>query len=362
MNDESLRAAQERAASLEADFLSRLNSVQTEADLQTLRNFFLGKKGGVVPELMKLIPKFGLDSRPAFAAVLNTASRSIEHHLQERKAALEKGALQQRLGAERIDVTLPSGAQMFGKVHPITAVIEEVEAIFNELGFESVLGPSVESEWLNFTALNMPPDHPARQMQDSFYVHGKSERGDTAVLRTQTSPVQIRSLMELKAPLRVISAGRTYRRDHDATHSPMFHQIEGLCIEPGITFGHLKHLLGEFVSKFFGVNNVPMRFRPSYFPFTEPSAEVDIGCSRSATGIQIGEGSDWLEVLGCGMVHPHVFKNCGLEGENLQGFAFGVGVERLAMLKFGIPDLRIMFQSDVEWLSHYGRSPFRCHF
>lgn len=362
MLDDSLRAAQERAAGLETEFMSRLSSAQTEADIQALRNHFLGKKGGVLPDLMKLIPKFDIEHRPGFAALLNAASRLIEAKLLERRLSLEKGALSKRLEADRIDVTLPTGTQQFGKLHPITAVIEEVESIFNELGFESVLGPSVESEWLNFTALNMPPDHPARQMQDSFYVKGSSERGDTAVLRTQTSPVQIRSMLELKPPLRVISAGRTYRRDHDATHSPMFHQIEGLCVEPGITFGHLKNLLAEFVSKFFGVNDVPMRFRPSYFPFTEPSAEVDIGCSRSATGIQIGAGSDWLEVLGCGMVHPQVFRNCGLDGDAVQGFAFGVGVERLAMLKFGIPDLRVMYTSDLEWLQHYGRSPFRGHY
>jgi phenylalanyl-tRNA synthetase alpha chain len=253
-----------------------------------------------------------------------------------------------------------SGTGSSGTVHPIQQTIQEMVAIFSELGFSWAEGPDVETDWNNFTALNMPENHPARQMQDTFYMPTASNSGQGAtLLRTQTSGVQIRVMSNNKPPIRIVAPGRTYRSDYDQTHTPMFHQIEGLMIDESTTFAHLKGLLYEFVRRFFGVEELNMQFRPSYFPFTEPSAEVDIGCSRSGGKIKIGAGSDWLEVLGCGMVHPQVLKNCGLDPTRYQGFAFGMGIERFAMLKHGISDLREMFNCDLRWMRRYGFSPTR---
>ena len=241
-------------------------------------------------------------------------------------------------------------------MHPLQRTLEEITAIFADMGFAIAEGPDIETDFYNFTALNIPPEHPARQEHDTFYLT-PDETGTRPVLRTHTSPVQVRTMMKQDPPVRIIVPGRTYRSDHDATHSPMFHQCEGLVIGDGIHMGHLKGCLIDFCRSFFGVDDLPVRFRPSFFPFTEPSAEVDIGCSREGGGLKIGAGDDWLEILGSGMVHPKVLANCGYDPEKVQGFAFGMGVERLAMLKYGIPDLRTFYDTDLRWLKHYGFVP-----
>ncbi|MDA0997853.1 MAG: phenylalanine--tRNA ligase subunit alpha, partial [Proteobacteria bacterium] len=239
-----------------------------------------------------------------------------------------------------------------GLIHPISQTIEEIVSIFGEMGFTVAEGPDIEDDWHNFTALNIPPDHPARQEHDTFYLPGDYET--RKVLRTHTSPVQIRTMAAEKPPIRIIVPGRTFRSDHDATHSPMFHQVEGLLVDRSSHMGHLKGCLIEFCRAFFELDDLPVRFRPSYFPFTEPSAEVDIGCTRKDGEFRIGRGDDWLEILGCGMVNPNVLANCGIDPTEYQGFAFGMGVERVAMLKYGIPDLRTFYESDLRWLRHYG--------
>ena len=243
-----------------------------------------------------------------------------------------------------------------GYVHPISQTIDEVVSIFGEMGFTVAEGPDIEEDWYNFTALNIPQDHPARQEHDTFYINAEKD-GRRMVLRTHTSPVQIRTMQSQKPPIRIIVPGRTYRSDHDATHSPMFHQVEGLVVDETTHMGHLKGCLMEFCRAFFGIDDLPVRFRPSYFPFTEPSAEVDIGCTREGGGLKIGAGDDWLEILGSGMVNPAVLENCGIDSARYQGFAFGMGVERLAMLKYGIPDLRTFYDSDIRWLEHFGFAP-----
>jgi len=251
---------------------------------------------------------------------------------------------------------LPARPAAEGRIHPISQTIDEMVAIFCEMGFTVAEGPHVETDFNNFTALNIPPEHPARQDHDTFYLP-PDEDGNRKVLRTHTSPVQIRTMINEAPPIRIVVPGRTFRADHDATHSPMFHQIEGLVIDEATHMGHLKGCLIEFCRAFFDVEDLPVRFRPSYFPFTEPSAEVDIGCSREGGGLTIGAGADWLEILGCGMVNPHVLENCGIDSTKYQGFAFGMGIERAAMLKYGIPDLRTFYDSDVRWLKHYGFAP-----
>jgi phenylalanyl-tRNA synthetase alpha chain len=243
-----------------------------------------------------------------------------------------------------------------GRIHPISQTIDEIIAIFGEMGFVVAEGPHIETDFHNFTALNIPPEHPARQEHDTFYLPERPD-GSRLLLRTQTSPVQIRTMLAQQPPIRIIVPGRTFRADHDATHSPMFHQVEGLVIDRTTHMGHLKGCLIEFCRAFFGIDDVPVRFRPSYFPFTEPSAEVDIGCSRKGGELKIGPGGDWLEILGSGMVHPKVLQNCGVDPAEYQGFAFGMGIERVAMLKYGIPDLRTMYDSDLRWLRHYGFLP-----
>ena len=252
-------------------------------------------------------------------------------------------------------MSLPPRPEPDGRIHPISQAIEEIVAIFCQMGFTVAEGPDIEDDFHNFTALNIPPEHPARQDHDTFYFE-PGEDGERLLLRTHTSPVQIRTMLVDKPPIRIVVPGRTFRADHDATHSPMFHQVEGLVIDEETHMGHLKGCLIEFCRAFFGVDDLPVRFRPSFFPFTEPSAEVDIGCSRSADGLTIGAGDDWLEILGSGMVHPKVLENCNIDPARFQGFAFGMGVERVAMLKYGIPDLRTFFDSDLRWLRHYGFS------
>lgn len=314
----------------------------------------LGKSGRLTT-LLKALGKMAPDERKARGAALNRLRDELNRAVEERGKALEAAALEARLIAERVDVSLPPPAEVLGAIHPIARAVEEMTAIFGAMGFSVAEGPDIETDWHNFSALNTPDHHPARTDHDTFYLPPAPGLDVTRVLRTQTSGVQIRTMLAQKPPIRVICPGRTYRADHDATHSPMFHQCEGLVVGQGITLGHLKGCLIEFLRVFFDKPDLPVRFRSSYFPFTEPSMEVDIGWSRR-TG-EIGGGDDWLEVLGSGMVHPRVLANCGLDPREWQGFAFGMGIERLTMLKNGIPDLRSFYESDIRWLRHYGSDP-----
>jgi phenylalanyl-tRNA synthetase, alpha subunit len=324
--------------------------------LEAARVATLGKKGSI-SGLMATLGKMDPETRRAAGAALNALKDEVAQAIAQAKAGLEARALDERLARERVDVTLPVRPETQGRIHPIAQVMDEMIAIFAQMGFEVAEGPDIEDDFHNFTALNIPAEHPARQMHDTFYF-GEREDGSRHLLRTHTSPVQIRTMLANRPPIRIIAPGRTYRCDSDMTHTPMFHQIEGLVIDKATHMGHLKGTLVEFVTTFFEVDEVPVRFRPSFFPFTEPSAEVDIGCSRDGGELKIGPGKGWLEILGCGMVHPNVLKACGLDPEEYQGFAFGMGVERVAMLKYGIPDLRTFFDSDLRWLKHYGFLPF----
>jgi phenylalanyl-tRNA synthetase alpha chain len=323
--------------------------------LEAARVAALGKKGSI-SGLMSRLGSMGPDERKAAGALLNTVKDEVAAAIADRKAELEAKALDERLARERVDVTLPVRPERQGRIHPISQVMEEIAAIFAQMGFAVAEGPDIEDDFHNFTALNIPPEHPARQMHDTFYF-GEREDGGRHLLRTHTSPVQIRTMLASQPPIRIIAPGRTYRCDSDMTHTPMFHQVEGLVIDEHTHMGHLKGCLIEFVRTFFEVDDVPVRFRPSFFPFTEPSAEVDIGCSREGGELKIGPGKGWLEILGCGMVHPNVLRACGIDPDRYQGFAFGMGVERVAMLKYGIPDLRTFFDSDLRWLEHYGFLP-----
>ena len=340
---------------LKQSWLDRISAADSEAALEELRLAALGKKGEIslrMRELGKMTPEERQTAGPA----LNALKDAINAALGARKVALADAALEARLAGERIDVTLPARTRPMGTVHPISQVTEEVTAIFAELGFAVAEGPQVESDWYNFDALNIPGHHPARAEMDTFYM--KRAEGDNrppAVLRTHTSPVQIRSMEAGGAPIRIICPGRVYRADYDQTHTPMFNQIEGLAIDRDINMANLKWVLEEFFSAFFGTG-VKTRFRASHFPFTEPSAEVDIQCEWVDGQVRVGQGDDWLEVLGSGMVHPHVLRSAGVDPDEWQGFAFGMGIDRLAMLKYGIPDLRAFFDSDLRWLRHYGFS------
>ena len=323
--------------------------------LEEVRVKYLGRRGSLTLAMREL---GGLDpeERRRSGAELNAAKDRISAVLTEAAARLNRTALDRRLASERADVTLPVPFAPEGRIHPISQTIDEIVAIFGEMGFVVAEGPHIEEDFYNFTALNIPPDHPARQEHDTFYLPERAD-GTRLVLRTHTSPVQIRTMLAQQPPIRIIVPGRTFRCDHDATHSPMFHQVEGLVIDRATHMGHLKGCLIEFCRAFFGVGDLPVRFRPSYFPFTEPSAEVDIGCSRKGGRLEIGAGGDWLEILGSGMVHPKVLMNCGIDPAQYQGFAFGMGIERVAMLKHGIPDLRAFYDSDLRWLRHYGFLP-----
>jgi phenylalanyl-tRNA synthetase alpha chain len=337
--------------------------------LEDVRIKFLGRRGTLTLAMREL---GGLDpeARRLVGAELNAVKNQIISELAAAADRLGRAALEQRLAAERADVTLPVTFAGEGRIHPISQTIDEIVAIFGEMGFAVAEGPHIEEDFYNFTALNIPPEHPARQEHDTFYLPPRPERhsnrpaalgtvddASRLVLRTHTSPVQIRTMLAQQPPIRIIVPGRTFRADHDATHSPMFHQVEGLVIDRETHMGHLKGCLVEFCRAFFGVDDLPVRFRPSYFPFTEPSAEVDIGCSRQGGKLEIGAGGDWLEILGSGMVHPKVLQNCGIDPGQYQGFAFGMGIERVAMLKYGIPDLRAFYDSDLRWLRHYGFLP-----
>ena len=337
---------------LETETLAQVAAAADEAALETVRVAALGKKGAI-SEQMKGLGAMAPDERKSFGAALNVIKDKVTEAISLRKATLADAALNARLVTERVDVTLPTRGELRGTVHPVSQVWEEVVQIFGDLGFSVAEGPHIEDDFHNFDALNMPPEHPARQEHDTFYFHEK-EDGTRMVLRTHTSPVQIRTMLSSKPPIRIIAPGRTFRSDSDMTHTPMFNQVEALVIDETTHMGHLKWVLHEFCKAFFEVDDVKMRFRASHFPFTEPSMEVDIQCSWKDGQVKIGEGSSWLEILGSGMVHPNVIKAGGLDPNKYQGFAFGMGIDRIAMLKYGIPDLRAFFESDLRWLRHYG--------
>jgi phenylalanyl-tRNA synthetase alpha chain len=339
--------------SLRARYLGAVLEAADEAALETVRLAALGKKGEVAL-MMRDLGGMSAEERQTTGKALNALKDELDSALRARKAALADAALDERLRAEWLDVTLPARPRRTGTIHPVSQVMEECAAIFADMGFAVAEGPQVETDWFNFDALNIAPEHPARQEHDTFFLHRAD--GDTRpphVLRTHTSPVQIRAMQAQGAPIRVIAPGRVYRMDMDQTHTPMFHQIEGLAIDRDISMANLKWVLEEFFSAYFGAR-VRTRFRASHFPFTEPSAEVDIQCSWAGGTLKVGEGDGWLEVLGSGMVHPKVLRAGGIDPDQWQGFAFGMGIDRMAMLKYGIPDLRAFFESDLRWLRHYG--------
>ena len=337
---------------LKAEILSEIAAAKTPDALEALRISALGKKGRITA-LMKELGALGPEQKKTFGAALNQLKGEVNTRLQEKKDTLETTALNAQLEQDHLDVTLPPEPASEGRIHPVTQVLEELMEIFTAMDFKIAEGPHIEDDFHNFTALNIPPEHPARQMHDTFYLKPDAD-GARKLLRTHTSPVQIRTMLSEKPPIRIIAPGRTFRSDSDATHTPMFHQLEGLVVDEFTTMGHLKGTIEAFVKAFFEVDDVKMRFRPSYFPFTEPSAEVDVGCERSKAGIKIGTGKEWMEILGCGMIHPKVLEYCNLDPKKYQGFAFGCGIDRLAMLKYGTPDLRAFFDSDLRWLRHYG--------
>jgi phenylalanyl-tRNA synthetase alpha chain len=341
---------------IEAEASAAISAAGDEPALEAIRVAELGKKGRV-SLMMRELGGMTPEQRTAAGPALNGLKDRLTVAIFSRKAQLELVALNKRLESEREDLTLPPRPEAVGALHPVMQVFEELAAIFADMGFAVAEGPDIEDDFHNFTALNFPPGHPAREMHDTFFLKPDAT-GARKVLRTHTSPVQIRTMMSQKPPIRVIIPGRVFRKDWDATHAPMFHQIEGLVIDKSTHMGHLKTCLTEAFSRFFEVPTAQSRLRPHFFPFTEPSAEMDIRCDRSGAEIKVGEGNDWLEILGCGMVHPNVLRNCGLDPDEYQGFAFGLGVDRLAMLKYGMPDLRPYFEADVDWIKHYGFKPW----
>lgn len=335
-------------------YLSAIASAENESALEEIRLKAIGKKGEISLKMREL-GKMTHDERKKTGPELNALKDEINRALSARKAALEDEALNERLRTEWFDVTMPARHRRQGTIHPVSQVTEEVTAIFADMGFSVAEGPQIENDWHNFDALNIPGHHPARAEMDTFYIHRDcADNRPPDVLRTHTSPVQIRSMQSHGAPVRLIAPGRVYRADYDQTHTPMFHQVEGLAIDADISMANLKWCLEEFVKAFFEVDGVELRFRASHFPFTEPSAEVDIRCSWKGGTLKVGEGDDWLEILGSGMVHPKVLQAGSIDPEKWQGFAFGMGIDRIAMLKYGIPDLRSFFDSDLRWLRHYG--------
>jgi phenylalanyl-tRNA synthetase alpha chain len=344
-------------AQLERQIHADIDAANDEAALEKVRVAALGKNGSITA-LLKTLGALPPEERKSQGPLINGLKDRVNAALIARREAFKTLALEARLNTETIDVTLPvrETSAEIGRVHPITQVIDELTAIFADMGFAVAEGPDIESDDYNFTKLNFPEDHPARDMQDTFFFNPKPD-GSRLLLRTHTSPVQVRTMLAQKPPIHVICPGRTYRSDSDQTHTPMFHQVEGLVIDRGSHLGHLKWILEEFCKAFFEVDRVKMRFRPSFFPFTEPSLEVDIQCRRDKGEIRFGEGDDWMEILGCGMVHPNVLRNCGLDPDEFQGFAWGLGIDRIAMLKYGMPDLRAFFEADVRWLTHYGFRP-----
>ncbi|OQM76391.1 phenylalanine--tRNA ligase subunit alpha [Manganibacter manganicus] len=344
--------------SLENSLLAEIAAAGDEQAIEAVRLTALGKKGSV-SELLKTLGAMTAEERQVKGPAINGLKVRVTEALAARKAELKDAAIAARLVAEKLDVTLPvrSSPAERGRIHPISQVTDEIAAIFGDMGFSIAEGPDIETDYYNFTALNFPEGHPAREMHDTFFFH-PDDKGERKVLRTHTSPVQIRTMEAQKPPIRIVIPGKTYRQDSDATHSPMFHQVEGLVIDKTANVANMKWVLEEFCRAFFEVPSVKMRFRPSFFPFTEPSLEVDIQCDRSRPGeVRFGEGSDWMEILGCGMVHPNVLRAGGLDPDEYQGFAWGMGIDRIAMLKYGMPDLRAFFDADVRWLSHYGFRP-----
>ena len=343
--------------SLETKLAADIAAASDEAALETVRVAALGKSGAV-SALLKTLGGMTPEQRKEQGPLINGLKDRVTAALAARRDALKAAALDARLNTETVDVTLPvrEAAAETGRIHPVSQVFDELTTIFADMGFSVAEGPDIETDDLNFGKLNFPEGHPARDMHDTFYFGPKAD-GSRMLLRTHTSPVQIRTMLAQKPPIRVICPGRTYRSDSDQTHTPMFHQVEGLVIDKESHLGHMKWILREFCKAFFEVDDVKMRFRPSFFPFTEPSLEVDIQCRRTKDEVRFGEGEDWMEILGCGMVHPNVLRNCGLDPDVYQGFAWGMGIDRIAMLKYGIADLRQMFEADVRWLSHYGFRP-----
>ncbi len=339
---------------LKAKYLTAVAAALDEPALEEVRLSALGKKGEV-SALMASLGKMAPEDRKAAGANLNLLKDEIDAALRAKKAGLSDAALDERLRSEWLDVTLPGRPRPRGSIHPVSQVMEELTAIFGDMGFAVAEGPQIESDWYNFDALNIPPEHPARQEHDTFFMaRAADDPRPPHVLRTHTSPVQIRAMAAQGAPIRVIAPGRVYRMDMDQTHAPMFHQVEGLAIDRDISMANLKWTLEEFCRAFFEVPSVELRFRASHFPFTEPSAEVDIRCSWEGGQLKIGQGDSWLEILWSGMVHPKVLASAGVDPTKWQGFAFGMGIDRIAMLKYGIPDLRAFFESDLRWLRHYG--------
>jgi phenylalanyl-tRNA synthetase alpha chain len=345
---------------LQSELLSAIDAAATPEALEGVRVAALGKQGSV-SALLKTLGGMTPEQRQVDGPRINGLREAVANALAARKAALDSAALEAKLAAERLDMSLPADAAPRGSVHPVSQVMDELAEIFADLGFAVATGPEIEDEWFNFDALNIPETHPARAMHDTFYFPDdvRGERGGRVVLRTHTSPVQIRTMLQGKTPIRIIAPGRVYRSDSDATHTPMFHQVEGLVIDRAIHMGHLKWTLETFLKAYFERDDIVLRLRPSYFPFTEPSAEVDVGYAqekgrRVVGGLGDDEGHAWMELLGSGMVHRKVIANCGLDPDEWQGFAFGIGVDRLAMLKYGMDDLRAFFDGDLRWLAHYG--------
>ena len=337
---------------IQKEFLDKFSKISSKDELQNLKSAFFGKSG-LISLQFKKISTLNENEKKNFAKDLNKIKNNLSNKIDEKFKEIENLTINEKLKDEKIDITLPIRSQQKGKIHPVSQVIDEISSIFSEVGFSVAEGPDVETEYNNFTALNTPEDHPARDMHDTFYL----DQDKKFLLRTHTSPVQIRTMLNGKPPFKIIVPGRTYRCDSDQTHAPMFHQLEGLHIDKDISMAHLKGCLNYFIKEFFEVKKIKMRFRPSHFPFTEPSAEVDIGYSLVDGKIVIGEGDKWLEILGCGMVHPNVLKNSKVDSKKFQGFAFGMGIDRLAMLKYGITDLRAFFETDYRWLNHYGFDP-----
>ena len=342
---------------LESVLAAQIESAIDEAAIEAVRIAALGKKGSI-SERLKSLGSMSPEERQLQGPAINGLKNRITEALTARRNALRDAAITVRLEQEKVDVTLPVRAALSerGRIHPISQVIDEITAIFADMGFSIAEGPDIETDYYNFTALNFPEGHPAREMHDTFFFN-PDENGERRVLRTHTSPVQIRTMENQKPPIRIVIPGKTYRMDSDATHSPMFHQVEGLVIDKSANVANMKWVLEEFCKAFFEVPSLKMRFRPSYFPFTEPSLEVDIQCDRSGKEVKFGEGTDWMEILGCGMVHPNVLRAGGLDPDEYQGFAWGMGIDRIAMLKYGMPDLRAFFDADVRWLQHYGFRP-----
>jgi phenylalanyl-tRNA synthetase alpha chain len=352
--------AKKDAEKLQTDILAAIDAAADNAALEEVRVAALGKKG-TVSALLKTLGGMSAEERQENGPLFNALRDKIAAAIAAKKTDLEATALTARLAQETLDMSLPveSDPQFEGRLHPVSQVMEEIAAIFADMGFDVAEGPDIESQFYNFSALNIPDAHPARQMHDTFYMQAKEddEDNEALVLRTHTSPVQVRTMQNGAPPFRFIAPGRTYRCDSDQTHTPMFHQVEGLVVDETTHMGHLKHTLEAFLAAFFEVENIAIRFRPSYFPFTEPSMEIDMQCHRDGDKLVVGAGDAWMEIGGSGMVNPHVLRHAGIDAQKYQGFAFGMGIDRLAMLKYGAPDLRSFFEADLRWLKHYGFVP-----